>query len=110
MPKSTKVISFRLDHDTCKLLGALSERTNGSLSETARMLVIASLVGENVLLNEQLEGIRRSVQETKDRIAISDRRLAVALYHILEHVGKCEPDRAKKISQSILQVGEVATQ
>jgi hypothetical protein len=110
MARSTKVISFRLDPDVVKLLQSLADRMNMSASEAARTLVVASLVGEDIALNDRIERLEQSIEGIAKRVAISDKRMATSLYHVLEQVGKIPSDRAKKIAQSVLDLGEGAAQ
>jgi len=106
MSKKSKVISFRLDPEMCKLLESLSTRTNASIQETARTLVIASLVGEDFAVNERIKQLAASIEDVRQGQSLSDKRLATALYHVLEQVGKMKPETAKKVAASILEIGD----
>jgi len=97
MRKRSKTISFRLSEDLHDKLAAQGSSNGLSIGETARAMIVAQLMGEDVEHRDQIGQVLSSIESLEANQKVTQKRLAYLLFSLLTNVAKLSTDDAKEI-------------
>lgn len=97
MRKRSKTISFRLSEDLHVKLAAQGSSNGLSIGDTARAMVVAQLMGEDVEQRDRIGEVLSRIGSLDESQKATQKRLAYLLFSLLTNVAKLSPDDAKNI-------------
>ncbi len=97
MRKRSKTISFRLSEDLYAKLAAQGTSNSLSVGDTARAMIVAQLMGEDVEQRDRIGQVLSSIASLESNQKVTHKRLAYLLFSLLTNVAKLSTDDAKEI-------------
>ena len=97
MRKRSKTISFRLSEDLHVKLAAQGSSNGLSIGETARAMVVAQLMGEDVEQRDRIGEVLSRIGSLDENQKATQKQLAYLLFSLLTNVANLSPDDAKNI-------------